>query len=192
MLDQRRALPARFEVYALKFHNSFKKSLAVLASAALAVSLASCAKSERNPEGTTSAGGTNDTFVFAGSADPVMLDPALASDGETFRPARQMFEGLVSTKPGTTDTEPLLATKWETSKDGLSYTFTLRDGVKFHDGTDFNGAAVCYNFDRWYNWTGVNQNRASATTTRACSRVSRPARPAASTTAARRPAPTRR
>ncbi len=36
-----------------------------------------------------------------------MLDPAMASDGETFRPARQMFEGLVSTKPGTTDTEPL-------------------------------------------------------------------------------------
>ena len=69
-----------------------------------------------------------------------------------------MFEGLVSTKPGTTDTEPLLATKWETSKDGLSYTFTLRDGVKFNDGTDFNGDAVCYNFDRWYNWTGVNQD----------------------------------
>ncbi len=53
----------------------------------------------------------------------------------------------------------MLATKWETSKDGLSYTFTLRDGVKFHDGTDFNGAAVCYNFDRWYNWTGVNQSQ---------------------------------
>ena len=69
-----------------------------------------------------------------------------------------MFEGLVGAKPGTTETEPLLATKWETSKDGLSYTFTLREGVKFRDGTDFNAEAVCANFDRWYNWTGVNQD----------------------------------
>ena len=60
----------------------------------------------------------------------------------------------MSTKPGTTDLEPLLATKWEASKDGKTYTFTLRDGVKFSDGTDFNATAVCYNFDRWYNWTG--------------------------------------
>ena len=49
-----------------------------------------------------------------------MLDPAMASDGETFRVARQMFEGLVGAKPGTTDAEPLLATKWETSEDGKS------------------------------------------------------------------------
>ena len=87
-----------------------------------------------------------------------MLDPALASDGETFRVARQMFEGLVGAAPGTTDVEPLLATEWETAEDGKSHTFTLREGVKFHDGTDFNAEAVCANFDRWYNWTGLNQN----------------------------------
>jgi peptide/nickel transport system substrate-binding protein len=87
-----------------------------------------------------------------------MLDPALASDGETFRPARQVFEGLVGTKPGTTDLDPLLATEWAPSADGKSYTFTLRTGVKFQDGTDFNAEAVCANFDRWYNWTGLNQN----------------------------------
>ncbi len=142
----------------MKFSQSLKKSLAVLASAALAVSLASCAKSARDPEGTASGGGENSTFIFAASSDPVMLDPAMASDGETFRPARQIFEGLVGTKPGTTDLDPLLATKWETSPDGLSYTFDLREGVKFHDGTDFNGTAVCANFDRWYNWEGVNQS----------------------------------
>lgn len=87
-----------------------------------------------------------------------MLDPAMASDGETFRIARQQFEGLVSAKPGTTELEPLLATEWKASEDGKSYTFTLREGVKFSDGTDFNGEAVCANFDRWYNWSGVNQS----------------------------------
>src|SRR5918998_1552501 len=129
-----------------------------LASLALVATLGSCAQSQRDPEGTSSEGGANSTFVFAASSDPLMLDPALASDGETFRVARQMFEGLVGAAPGTTDVEPLLATEWESAPDGKSHTFTLREGVKFHDGTDFNAEAVCANFERWYNWTGLNQN----------------------------------
>lgn len=128
-----------------------------MAAVALAGSLASCAQSERETGSTADEAGGGD-FVFAASSDPVMLDPAMASDGETFRIARQQFEGLVSAKPGTTELEPLLATKWEGSEDGKSYTFTLREGVKFSDGTDFNAEAVCANFDRWYDWTGVNQS----------------------------------
>jgi ABC-type transport system substrate-binding protein len=42
---------------------------------------------------------------------------------------------------------PRLATAWQTSADGKTVTFTLRKGVKFHDGTDFNAQAVKYNFD---------------------------------------------
>jgi len=102
------------------------------------------------------------TLVFAGAADPTYLDPALASDGETFRVTEQIFEGLVKLKPGTTNVVPALATKWSTSKDGKTWTFTMRQGVKFHDGTPVNAAAVCYNFNRWYNWTGPFQD-ASAT-----------------------------
>ena len=90
-------------------------------------------------------------MVFAGSAEPVSLDPFFASDGESFRVARQIFEGLVGTKPGTADPAPLLAKSWEVSEDGLTYDFTLEEGVKFQDGTDFDGEAVCANFDRWYN-----------------------------------------
>jgi peptide/nickel transport system substrate-binding protein len=86
------------------------------------------------------------------------LDPAFASDGETFRVARQIFEGLVGTEPGTADPAPLLAESWTNSDDGLSYTFTLKDGVTFHDGTDFNAEAVCANFERWHNWTGLLQS----------------------------------
>ncbi len=129
--------------------------MSAVAAVALTGSLAACAESERDAGGTTSADAGGD-FVFAASSDPTMFDPALANDGETFRPARQIYEGLVGTKPGTTELEPQLATKWEGA--GTSYTFTLREGVKFHDGTDFNAEAVCYNFDRWYNWTGLNQN----------------------------------
>ncbi len=135
------------------------RALAVVGVAALALS--ACADSERDPGGESSgeeeaAGGT---FVFAASSDPGMLDPAFASDGETFRVARQMFEGLVGTEPGTADPAPLLAKSWEQSEDGLSYTFQLEEGVKFHDGTDFNADAVCANFDRWYNWTGLLQSQ---------------------------------
>ncbi len=129
-----------------------------------ALALAGCAESERDSssggasDGATAGGGGDGTFVFAASSDPVMLDPAFASDGETFRVARQMFEGLVGTVPGTADPAPLLAKSWETSEDGLSTTFDLQEGVKFHDGTDFNAEAVCANFDRWYNWSGLLQS----------------------------------
>ena len=142
----------------MKLSKSFKKGLLGLTTLALVATFASCAESQRDPEGTASEGAADSTFVFAASSDPLMLDPALASDGETFRVARQMFEGLVGAAPGTTDVEPLLATKWESAADGKSHTFTLQEGVKFHDGTDFNAEAVCANFDRWYNWTDLNQN----------------------------------
>jgi peptide/nickel transport system substrate-binding protein len=102
------------------------------------------------------------TLVFAGSADPTYLDPALASDGETFRVTEQIYETLVKLKPGTLKLIPWLATSWTTSKDGKTFTFQLRKGVKFHDGTAFNAKAVCANFNRWYNWTGAFQD-ASAT-----------------------------
>ena len=46
---------------------------------------------------------------------------------------------------------PGLAEKWESSDDGLTYTFQLRKGVKFHDDTDFNADAVIKNFERWIN-----------------------------------------
>jgi peptide/nickel transport system substrate-binding protein len=109
--------------------------------------------------GHATAGGT---LVFAGAADPTYLDPALVSDGESFRVTEQIFEGLVSIKPGTTSIRPALATRWTLSKNGRTYTFFLRHGVKFHDGTRFNAAAVCANFNRWYNFSGPFQD-ASAT-----------------------------
>lgn len=100
------------------------------------------------------------TFVFGTSSDPVVLDGAYVSDGESLRVIDQIFETLVTTAPGATDIVPALAKSWEASADGLAWTFDLRTGVKFHDGTDFNAAAVCFNFDRWYHFTGVAQSAA--------------------------------
>jgi peptide/nickel transport system substrate-binding protein len=122
---------------------------------AAALTLTACADSER--ESSSSEGGeggdapSGGSMVFAGAAEPVTLDPFFASDGESFRVARQIFEGLVGTEPGTADPAPLLAKEWTVSEDGLTYEFALEEGVTFHDGTDFNGEAVCANFDRWYN-----------------------------------------
>src|SRR5438876_11873258 len=98
----------------------------------------------------STAGGTHkvakDTLVFAGSADPALLDPSLISDGESLRATDQIFDSLVGFKTGGTIVIPELATKWKVSKNRLVWTFTLRKGVRFSDGTKFNANAVCVNF----------------------------------------------
>lgn len=133
----------------------------VAVSAVGALALTACAASDRDSDGGSTddaSSGGRDTFIFAASSDPAGLDPAFANDGESFRVARQIFEGLVGTEPGTADPAPLLAESWEVSEDGLEYTFQLKEDVKFQDGTDFDGEAVCFNFDRWNNFTGVLQS----------------------------------
>jgi peptide/nickel transport system substrate-binding protein len=102
-------------------------------------------------------GGGGGELVFGTASDPVVLDGALVSDGESLRVIDQMFEGLVTLEAGTTEIVPGLATEWESNEDGTSWTFTLREGVNFHDGEPFNAEAVCFNFDRWYNFKGPFQ-----------------------------------
>ncbi|MBT2475385.1 ABC transporter substrate-binding protein [Microbacterium sp. ISL-103] len=134
--------------------------IAVTGAALAALVLSGCVASERGDDGGEAAGDVDGTFVFAASSDPASLDPAFAQDGESFRVSRQMFEGLVGTEPGTADPAPLLAESWESSEDGMSHTFALKEDVTFHDGTPFNAEAVCANFDRWFNWTGLAASEA--------------------------------
>lgn len=89
-------------------------------------------------------------FVFAMSADAGTLDPALETSANSLIPANHIYEGLTRFEPGTTIPEPSLATDWEVSDDGLTWTFNLREGVTFHDGTPFNADAVVFNFNRWF------------------------------------------
>ena len=70
-------------------------------------------------------------------------------------PASDVEEMLVRTTSKSV-TEPLLATSWDVSPDRKTYTFKLRKGVKFHDGTDFNAHAAKYNLDFWINAKGTS------------------------------------
>lgn len=119
---------------------------------ALAITLAACAESQRDSGAEQGgAGATGGTMVFGAAGAPRSFDPLFAQDGETFRVSRQIYDTLITYKQGTSELAPGLATDWSSSPDGTEWTFTLRQGVKFHDGTDFNAEAVCFNFNRWFN-----------------------------------------
>jgi peptide/nickel transport system substrate-binding protein len=89
-----------------------------------------------------------ETLTFANSFDMVTIDPMgnLATTG--LHTVRNCYEGLVKYEGSTASIVPSLATDWEISPDGLQYTFTLREDVKFHDGTPFNATAVKTSFER--------------------------------------------
>ena len=88
------------------------------------------------------------TLVFGRGADAVRLDPADVTDGESVKVLTNVFEGLVRFKAGSTEVEPALATQWRVSDGGKVWEFKLREGVKFHDGTDFTADDVVFTFER--------------------------------------------
>ncbi|MGM9926413.1 MAG: ABC transporter substrate-binding protein [Bacillus sp. (in: firmicutes)] len=92
---------------------------------------------------------TDGTLIFGRGGDSTSLDPAMTTEGEAFKVTENVLETLISFGKDNMDLEPGLATEWASSEDGLTYTLTLREGVKFHDGTDFNADAVVFNFERW-------------------------------------------
>lgn len=93
---------------------------------------------------------TEKVLIFACAGDADKLDPADVTDGESTARTDSIFEGLVEYKEGTAEIQPCLAESWNISEDGKNITFYLRQGVKFHDGTDFNADAVVFSFARQY------------------------------------------
>ncbi|MCB9966067.1 MAG: ABC transporter substrate-binding protein [Geminicoccaceae bacterium] len=89
-----------------------------------------------------------DVLVVGQIAEPASMDPHVVTAVNDFRILVNVYDGLVRYRPGTLEVEPALAESWEISEDGTTYTFKLRDGVTFHDGTPFDAAAVKFNFDR--------------------------------------------
>ncbi|PKH08594.1 ABC transporter substrate-binding protein [Planomicrobium sp. MB-3u-38] len=110
--------------------------------------------SEEGSEGNGETGGEGESgeekvLIFGRGGDSVSLDPITVTDGESFKVTKNIFDTLVNFGEQDTEIEPGLASEYTAAEDGLTYTFTLEEGVTFHDGTDFNAEAVVANFDRW-------------------------------------------
>ena len=80
--------------------------------------------------------------------DLVTLDPAIGYDWKNWSVIKSVFDGLMDYKPGTTELVPDLAESVDVSDDGLTYTFKLRQGVKFHNGREMTAADVKYSLER--------------------------------------------
>jgi peptide/nickel transport system substrate-binding protein len=100
------------------------------------------APSDRGP------GGLKAGTIVGPPADASSLDPARPSVNESSEVISQLYETLVRYRPGTTEIEPGLAVAWEVDPAGRSWTFRLRPGVRFHDGTALDAAAVVFSFER--------------------------------------------
>ncbi|TMC08273.1 MAG: ABC transporter substrate-binding protein [Chloroflexi bacterium] len=111
------------------------------------LALAACGTGGSGQQSTTSGTKHGDTLTVAIGIDPDTLDPAAQTTTTAAQIVDMMAETLV-TMDSTGKLQPLLATTWQQASDGMSWTFTLRSGVKFSDGTPFNAAAVKFNFDR--------------------------------------------
>lgn len=115
-----------------------------LAGAAIAATLALATASPPPAHAQTPPG----VLAVGQIAEPKSLDPAAVTAVNDFRILVNLYDGLVRFQDGSLEVEPALATEWEISEDGTVYTFSLREGVTFHDGTPFDAEAVKFHFDR--------------------------------------------
>ena len=88
------------------------------------------------------------TFTYSWVTDMTGFDPAVAWTTDARKVQQFGYESLLKLKGSTADLEGSLATTWTVSTDGLTYTFNLREGVKFADGSPFNATAVKATFER--------------------------------------------
>lgn len=135
-----------------------KKALSLLLAATLCIGLlASCGNDDSNSSGTPS--GTEQTGSVSSekehptlnlriTSDITSLDPQVTTANEEYCMFVQIFEGLVKFDGTKFEAVPLLATDWTISDDGLEYVFNLREGVKWHDGSDFTAEDVVFTMNR--------------------------------------------
>jgi peptide/nickel transport system substrate-binding protein len=116
---------------------SFATFVSVLALSAAVVALPAAALAQ--PSG---------TLVIADNETPENLDPANATNSTVNELLIGVYDALVQFTAGETSVTPRLATEWSVADDGLSYTFKLREDVKFHDGTPMTAEDVKFTFDR--------------------------------------------
>lgn len=116
-----------------------------IAAACAGLALAGCTSGLAQSDAQTGSATLNTAYYV----DPAGgIDPDVFYDVEGDSMMLAMYDTLLTYRPGTTTLIPDLATSWQVSADGLTYTFDLRRGVTFHDGTPFNSQAVAANFKR--------------------------------------------
>lgn len=98
--------------------------------------------------GCTKPAAQTDTLIYAQASDPKTLDPVNTDIAEAVHVITNVFDTLVTYDDKTIELVPSLAEKWSVSDDGKVWTFTLRDGVLFHDGSKCDAAAVKLTFER--------------------------------------------
>ena len=121
---------------------SIRAALCGLAVAALAAGSMTATATAQTPP---------NVLVVGQIAEPKSLDPHAVTAVNDFRILMNVYDGLVRYGDGTLEPEPGLATDWTIGDDGTVYTFNLREGVTFHDGSPFNAEAVVFNFERMLN-----------------------------------------
>lgn len=114
-------------------------------------------------------GGGEETLIIGIESEADVLDPQVAGGWVTWRINSQMYESLVthdlqtpSEEAPVPEIQPGLAESWEVSDDGLEYTFNIREGVQFHDGTDLDAEAVEYNIRRMWDEDSPQYSAAAA------------------------------
>lgn len=133
-------------------HRTSWRRLWTAAIAATALITAACTSSEVSSTGSSASSSAEERpLVVAQVAEPASLDPHAVTAVNDFRINVNIYDGLVRYDADSLNVEPALATDWTISDDGLVYNFTLREGVTFHDGSEFNAEAVVFNFERMLN-----------------------------------------
>lgn len=133
--------------------NRRKTAAVVAVGISMTLALTACGQ-----QANSSSGDGDVTAVFSNIAETTTLDPAIAFSSDGFEFVRNVYDSLTQYSPGGVDIQPSLAESWEMSEDATEYTFTLREGVTFHDGTELTADDVVASIDRVQ---GVNQGPAS-------------------------------
>lgn len=109
------------------------------------LALAACGAESGAPA--AAAGGDGGSLVWAVETQPITFNPHQWGQNKARLLVHNQFDALIA-RGGNGDFLPWLATSWQVSKDGLTYTFELRDDVTFHDGERFDAASVKANLDQ--------------------------------------------
>ena len=121
---------------------NFNRAMSLVLAAAMALSLAACGgNQENNGSGGGTAGGYKNTLTWAQGADVTSLDPHQGKETPAVQVNTQIFDTLVTVDPETNEVVPQIAESWEQTDD-QTYVFKIREGIKFHDGSDLTAEDV--------------------------------------------------